>query len=227
MSPQRPFDALLADARTSVLEAAFLTGGFNQAEALMEDARQVAESAGIEAQAAVLDQLGFLQHWKNLEVDAQRDVDRELALFERALLLRQQIRDEAGIAESLFHVGLVHQLFKRDWETAQPYFEQARSLAEKVGDQLLLSEAHRHIGAYYWLHKGDFDTALSHLRKSLELRENLDFRVWPATGLITLGQCELAAGHTSAMEHLREGVRIAEEAGMRDRWLRSAREALE
>ena len=34
--------------------------------------------------------------------------------FEQALAIRQEIRDEPGIAESLFHVGLVHQVVRGD-----------------------------------------------------------------------------------------------------------------
>jgi uncharacterized protein HemY len=131
------------------------------------------------------------------------------------------------VAESLFHVGLVHQIFKGDWDTAQGYFERARDLAEAAGDELLLSEAHRHIGAYFWIRRGEFEAALEHLSISLNLRERLSFRGWLASGLLTLGQCEWAAGRTAeALAHLREGVRVAEETGMRDWWTASARETL-
>src|SRR5437764_641861 len=71
------------------------------------------------ARAGALDQLGTLLHYRNLD-HRQPDgtftgdpgaVEEELALVERALALRRELGDEAGIAESTFRVGLVHQLF--------------------------------------------------------------------------------------------------------------------
>lgn len=220
-------DNLLAAGREALLEAAFLTGDFDSASKLLEAARQTAEARGDKrALAGALDQLGFVQHWKNVESE-QRDVEAELSLFERALALRQEVGNGVEVAESLFHIGLVYQLFKRDWDTSLRYFEQARALAEGGGDDLLLSEIYRHLGAHYWLSAGDFDTALEHLRRSLALRERLGFQGWRATGLITLGQCELAAGmRAEAHDHLREGVGLAEEIGLRELFVRAAREAL-
>ncbi|HET9496177.1 MAG TPA: tetratricopeptide repeat protein [Chloroflexia bacterium] len=220
-------DDLLATGWEALLEAAFLTGDFDTAGKRLEAARQTAEAGGdMRALAGALDQLGFLQHWKNVDSE-QRDVEAELSLFERALTLRQAMGDGAEVAESLFHVGLVYQLFRRDWDTSLRYLEQARALAEGGGDDLLLSEIYRHLGAHYWLSAGDFDTALEHLRRSLALRERLGFQGWRATGLITLGQCELAAGmRAEAHDHLREGVGLAEEIGLRELFVRAAREAL-
>jgi tetratricopeptide (TPR) repeat protein len=220
-------DDLLAAGREALLEAAFLTSDFHRAGELLEAARQTAEARGDTRElAGALDQLGFLLHWKNVDSE-QRDVEAELSLFERALALRQEVGDDTEIAESLFHVGLVYQLFKRAWDTSLGYFEQARTLAEGSGDDLVLSEIYRHLGAHYWLSEGDFDTAVEHLRRSLALRERLDFAGWRATGLITLGQCELAAGmRAEALDHLREGLRFAEEIGLRELFVRAAREAL-
>ena len=232
MNTLNPPDPLLAAGREALIAAAFCTGDFDRAGAALDEARQAAEARGDDrVLAGALDQLGFLQHWKNLQWrglgSREPDVDTELSLFEQALAMRREIGDNAGVAESLFHVGLVHQIFKGDWDTAQSYFEQARGPAEVAGDDLLLSEVHRHIGAYYWIRRVDFTAALEHLQRSLDLRERLSFRGWLASGLLTLGQCELAAGRSAeALEHLREGVRLAERTGMREWWTISAREAL-
>ena len=232
MSDLDPREQKLAALRAALIEAAFCTGDFEGVGVALEEARREAEGIGDRRLlAGTLDQLGFLQHWKNLQWrglgSREPDVDTELSLFEQGLAMRSEIGDNAGVAESLFHVGLVHQIFKGDWDTAQRYFEQARDLAEAAGDALLLSEALRHIGAYFWIRRGELDAALEHLRRSLELREGLSFGGWQASGLLTLGQCELAAGRTAeALAHLRDGVRLAEEIGMLDWWTASAREAL-
>jgi tetratricopeptide (TPR) repeat protein len=228
---------MIAAGRDALVEAAFRTGDFGAAGATLEAARQAAEAQGnMPVLAAALDQLGFLQHWKNLEwrmggapADAvpPQDVAAELALFEQALALRRALGDEAGVAESLFHIGLVHQLFKNDWDTALSYFQRAHSLAEVAGDDLLLSETHRHIGAFFWVRRGDLATALAHLEQSVALRERLAFPGWLASGLITLGQCELQAGQIAAARyHLRRGLQLAEAAGLRLWWIQQARGAV-
>lgn len=238
MDSVESLDAMLAAGRAALVEAAFRTGDFAAAGATLEAVRQAAEAQGnMPVLAAALDQLGFLQHWKNLEgrltgapagALPPQEVAAELALFEQALALRRAGGDAAGVAESLFHVGLVHQLFKDDWETALSYFQQAHSRAEVVGDDLLLSETHRHIGAFFWVRRGDLATALEHLQQSVALRERLPFPGWLASGLITLGQCELQARQfPAALDHLRRGLRLAEEIGLRPWWIQQARTALQ
>lgn len=221
--------SLLAAGRDALIEAAFFTGDFGGAYFLLEEARSVALTIGdMQTLAGALDQLGFLQHWKNIDLPTEdREVDAEIELFERALALRLDLDDDAGTAESLFHVGLAYQLFKREWETAQVYLERALLLAEKSGDIILLSEIHRHIGAYYWAHKRDFDAALMYLRESLDLRETTGISYWIASGLITLGQCELAANQPDlAIEHLQRGIEIAESNNLREMWALMAKDAL-
>ncbi len=111
MTGRPSLDTLLEEGQAALVEAAFLTGDYDRAALVLEAARREAETHGDRrALASALDRLGFLQHWKNLTGDRQ-DVDLELALFEEALAMRRDIEDEAGIAESLFHVGLVHQMF--------------------------------------------------------------------------------------------------------------------
>lgn len=218
---------LLDSGQTLLIEAAFLSGDYAAATVQLEAAQQAADAAGDKSLlAGAIDQLGFLEHWRNLD-STTPDADRELHLFEQALALRREIGDDVAIAESLFHVGLVHQIFKDDWETANSYFMQADDHA--IGaDDLLISEIERHLGAYLWLHKHEGDAALVRLRRSLELRSRLDFQAWLATGLIALGQCELDNDQLAAgIEHLRQGIAVAEEIGVRPRWIDGARRKLQ
>lgn len=224
-----PAADLLADGRDALIEAAFYSGDFTGAGALLEAACAEAEADGdVSVLAGALDQLGFLQHWRNIDsAPGDRDVDAELLLFERALAMRRENGDATGMAESLFHVGLVYQLFKRDWDAAQAYLEKALPLADAAGDLVLVSEIHRHTGAYHWVHKQDFPAALQCFRHSLALRETTDHAGWIASGLITLGQCELASGDAgSARSHLERALQIAMAGNLREMWLRAASDAL-
>ena len=230
--PRRYRELTLGRARLE--EAAFHTGDFGSAEAPLAHARLLAEAADdMRCLAAALDQLGTLRHWRNLEPwdgagfpeAAPEDVAEELGLVEEALAIRRGLGHDAEIGESVFRVGLVHQLFKGDWERAERCFAEARLLAEAAGDCWLLFESRRHLGAVAW-HHGDFDRALEHLTASLDQSLRIGWH-GGATALIALGRCELAAGRrTDGVAHLRLGVELAEGRGLRGLMIDPARRAL-
>jgi tetratricopeptide (TPR) repeat protein len=238
--PRRTRDSLRAQAALArgreLLEAAWRrTGDYGAAEAPLAAARRLAEDCGDRATlAGALDRLGFLLHFQNLErrrPDGTTDGDPgrvadELALFERALALRRELGDDAATAESLFHVGLVHQLFTGRWDEAEDRFQEAHALAEDSGDVMLRSEIHRHLGAVRW-HAGDFEAAIRELERSLELRRSDGLEDMVPSALIGLGHAHLAAGHRAeAIDNLRRGVELAERLGHRDHFIAPARRAL-
>lgn len=65
----------------------------------------------------------------------------ELPLFERAAELYQALADTRGQAEALFWIGCLHQIIRRDNETAVPHLERSRELAAQVGDRRTQAEA--------------------------------------------------------------------------------------
>lgn len=215
-------------------EAAYHTGDLDAVEPPLLEARRQADAAGDQrCLAAALDQLAQLRHWRNLEPwngegfpqvpDA--DVAVQLDLAEQGLSIRRSLGHAAETGESVFHVGLVHQLYRQDWENAGRCFAEARGLAEEAGDIRLLSEARRHQGAVAW-HSRDFDTAIAHLTESLTLRRRLGWHVH--TGLIALGRCELMAGRRAeGLAHLREGIEVAERDGLRGVMIAQARRSLD
>ena len=224
----------LALGRARLDEAAFHTGDFDGAEAPLAEARRLAETAGDwRCLAAALDQLGTLRHWRNLEAwggdgfpqAAPEDVAEELGLVEQALAVRRELGHDVEVGESVFRVGLVHQLFTGDWDQAERCFAEAWRLADAAGDCWLLFEARRHLGAVAW-HHGDFDRAIEHLTASLEHSLRIGWHDG-ATALIALGRCELAAGRRpDGIEHLRRGVELAENRGFRPHIVDPARRVL-
>ncbi len=224
----------LAAGRARLDEAAFHTGDFDGAEAPLAEARRLAETADDRrCLAAALDQLGTVRHWRNLEVwagdgfpkAAPEDVGEELAMVQQALAIRRTLGRDVEIGESVFRVGLVHQLFTDDWDQAERCSAEARRLAEAAGDCWLLFEARRHLGAVAW-HRGDFDQAIQHLTASLEYSLRIGWQ-GGATALIALGRCEVAAGRRpDGIAHLRQGVELAERRGFRPHIVVPARHAL-
>jgi predicted DNA-binding protein (MmcQ/YjbR family) len=238
--PRRVRDGLrareaLGRARELLERAHFRTGDFAAGEEALAEARTLADASGdVAVLAAVFDWQGTALHWRNQDLrrpdgtfggDAAA-IDEELALVERALAMRRELGDEAAIAESSFHVGLVHQLFTNRWDLAEERYREAHELAERAGGALLRSEVHRHLGIVCW-HHGDNEGALRELRRSLELREEAGQEDWTASGLVGLGHASMAAGRLAdAVDYLRRGVALMERLGQRPSRLDETRAAL-
>ncbi len=218
METEATAEALLAAGNEAMLEAAFRTGDFATAEETLNEARAVAEKAGDRAsEAAALDRLGMLMHFRQLDEDvAHADTAAEEALFQRALTIRREIADLAGAADSLFGIGLVHQVFSEDWDTAMPYYWEALALAERHAGPLTRSEVHRHIGFYYLVADVQPERALFHLQTSHDLRAEHGDERWIPGGTVALGEALVAAGRRDeGVQRMREAVQQARDTGLR------------
>jgi tetratricopeptide (TPR) repeat protein len=166
----------------------------------------------------------MLLHYRVIELTPEEraavDPAPEQELFERALAIRRELANTEGIAESLFQLGLVHQVLRRDGETAAPLFREALSLIETLddADPLLRSEIHRHVGFDLLVREERHVEALEHLRISLELRRGLAERAWTASGLLALALGERLAGHLDdATAHAKEALELARAEGLKER----------
>jgi tetratricopeptide (TPR) repeat protein len=219
----------LAAGIEAMVEAAFRGGDYGAAAELLESARASAGVVGDRrTEAAAVDRLAMLMHFEALDRGlATADSDAEEALFQQALAIRRELGDRAGIAESLFGVGLVHQVLRRDWATAIPYFREALAVAGDQADPITRSEIHRHIGFFHLVEGDGPAEAIPHLEASLALREQHGDPRWIPSGLLALGQAELMAGQpAAAVEHLREAVRQSREVGLTPRRIEVAQEWL-
>src|SRR5215831_10493882 len=223
-----PTDELLTRARAALTEAAYRTGDFDAVETLLTEALGDAEAAGDRAaEAAALDQLGELRHFRT--IDRPRNewpgIDHQLErdLFERALAIRRELDDRAGVAESLLHLGWVHQVLFGDGAAALPLFREALELAEPDGDPDVRSEAHRHIGFHIALAEGMPEAALPHFRTSLDLWRSGAEPARVIHGLVALARCESMAGeHAAALEHSQEALDLVGAGSYRPRVVKGA-----
>ncbi len=129
------------------------------------------------------------------------------------------------MAESLFQLGLVHQVLWRDGETAAPLFREALALIEQLpdADALLRSEIHRHVGFDLLLREERHEEAVEQLRISLELRRGLPERGWTAGGLVALAMAERVAGDLDgAAAHAEEALELARAEGLKERHFAAA-----
>ncbi|MFF5294082.1 tetratricopeptide repeat protein [Paractinoplanes globisporus] len=222
--------ALLAAGSEALSEAAFRTGDYLHAQQLLEAALQRARQTRDRIdEAAALTRLGMLLHYEALNGDLSRaDWAAEERLFQQALAIQREADDPGGAAESLFGLGLVHQVLRGDWATALPFYREALTLAERYADELVRSEVHRHLGFYYVYAVGDPVQGLRHLRMSQVLRERYGDPRRVATGTLALGEAELAAGNRAeAVRLLQEAVNQARSVGLSELRIGWAERALE
>ena len=100
------------------------------------------ELDGVEADLALA--RGRIVHARFLE--GWDEDPRDLALFERAVRLYRMLGDARGEGETLFWVGVFHQVIRHDDGTSVPALKRSLELATQVGDRLTISYALRHLG---------------------------------------------------------------------------------
>ena len=172
-----------------------------RAEAVLGELEQLAHAEEDDALlAAALDLRGRALHARFLADRAAGEPEGELELFERALELRAS-DDTRGLAESHFHVGLVHQVVRDDGVTSEPFFETSYRLAGEAGDDVLRSYAIRHLG---WTRqeRGDLEGARAAFEESLELRERAGFLPGVGAAVLALAEFEAEQGRPERAREL-------------------------
>jgi tetratricopeptide (TPR) repeat protein len=216
-------DTPLSRARSALADASYRTGDFDAAEAVGNEALSEALAAGDRAgEAAALDLLGDLLHHRTIDLPRAEwssvDFGVEQDLFERALAIRREIGDEAGVAESLLHLGWVHQVLRNQPAVSLPLFMEALTLAEPDGDPQVRSELHRHIGFHLAMVDNRPDLGLPHFQQSLELWRTGSEPARVIFALAALARCEAAAGHIDdALAHSQEALDLAARGSYRSR----------
>jgi Tetratricopeptide repeat len=121
--------------------------------------------------------------------------------------------DVRGEAESLFWVGVFHQVVRQDEVTAVPFLERSLELATRAGDGLTMSYALRHLGIAAHA-AGRLDEARGRLEESVRLRREVGFMAGVAANKVGLIYIAAADGrHDEALELAAEAAEIAESSG--------------
>jgi tetratricopeptide (TPR) repeat protein len=137
----------------------------------------------------------------------------ELSLFERAIELYRALGDARGEAEALFWIGCLHQVIRRDNETAVPELERSCQLAAQVGDKPTQSEALRHLGIAAHA-AGRLDEARQRLQESSRLRREVGAMPGVAANMVGLAYIAAAQDRRAdALATLDEAHAIAQAHG--------------
>jgi len=171
--------------------------------------------------ASIYDAIGLSLHVDFLNSDRSKELEDEFDFFEQGLELRKEHGTPEQVAESTFHVGLVYDVIRKEYEKALPYHEEAYKIATDEKDKLTASYAIRHIG-FARFNTGDVDSAKQAFIESLELRKAIGFTPGIAFSLVTLAQVDVEQGDkTSALSRLIEARNLLATLGATPRvtWL--------
>jgi tetratricopeptide (TPR) repeat protein len=154
---------------------------------------------------------GRIVHGRFLE---QRIEDpQELALFDQAVQLYRALGDVRGEAESLFWVGIVHQVVRQDNDAAVPVLQRSHELAAQAGDKRTMAYALRHLGIAEHA-AGRLDAARELLEESVRLRREIGHLPGVAANLVGLAYVAAGQGrHEEARAIIEEARAIAEATG--------------
>ncbi|MEV0228693.1 tetratricopeptide repeat protein [Nonomuraea sp. NPDC050786] len=137
----------------------------------------------------------------------------ELPLFERAIELYRALGDTRGEAEALFWIGCLHQVIRRDNETAVPQLERSCQLAAQAGDKPTQAEALRHLGIAAHM-AGRLDEARERLEESSRLRRELGALPGVAANMVGLAYIAAAQDRRAdALATLDEAHALAQAHG--------------
>ncbi|MEV6637005.1 tetratricopeptide repeat protein [Actinoplanes sp. NPDC051470] len=137
----------------------------------------------------------------------------ELPLFEHATQLYQALGDTRGQAETLFWIGCLHQVIRRDNVTAVPHLERSRQMAAQIGDKSTQAEALRHLGIAAHM-AGRLDEARGQLEESSRLRREVGALPGLAANMVGLAYIAAAQDrHADALATLDEANAIAQAHG--------------
>lgn len=166
---------------------------------------------------SVYDAMGFSLHITYVDSDRTKEPENELAFFQRGLELRKKGGTTAQVAESLFHVGIVYDVIRKDYEQALQYHQAAYDLACEADDKVTASYAIRHIGFAHAAAK-DWEAAKRALTESLQLREAAGFTPGIAFAVAALAHLDMIQGDKkSALSQLNHSRVILESLGATSR----------
>ena len=194
-SPPIPDTLLGLLLRGSILadQVFFAYRGYDEAVAALEEARTLAEQRGDEIAAADALELLALADDHRAMHDGGADYHQLLARFQSTLARREALGDTRGVAESLFHVGLMHERL-HEGDRAAAAHERAYALAGEHGHKRERSYAARHLG-FARVVTGDRDAALAYFEESLALRQEIGYTLYPPPAHVAVGDALLARGN--------------------------------
>ena len=184
-------------------------GAWDQEAALIHDsfARLPADSP---RQAAWIGQLGNVAYLRRDYVEAARQYQRALDIFER-------LGDQAGMAKTYHQLGMLAQN-RGDYDEAARQYQRALDIFERIGDQAEMAASYNQLGSLAY-RRGDYDEAARQYQRGLDIFERVGDQASMARSYHGLGMLAQNRGdYDEAARQYQRALdifeRIGDQAGM-------------
>ncbi len=141
------------------------------------------------------------------------DNSKALEYTQKALSIRQDINDKAGIATSLNVLGVIN-YYKGDYFASIDYHIKAMKMREEIGNEAKIATSYNNIALVY-LALDDFETALNYLNKALEIRIKTNNQISISIIKGNIGDIYSREGKfKQALNELNKALKISEKMGI-------------
>lgn len=128
------------------------------------------------------------------------DFEQAINYHQKALLIRQEIAYEKGIAQSMHNIGQIY-LLNDELDSADYYLQNALLLKKNLDKPILLASTLSQLGSLS-LKQGDLESANNYYSKSLKIRETNSDQIDIATSLIQLSKVNLITKNLNLVDTL-------------------------
>ncbi|HLW02847.1 MAG TPA: tetratricopeptide repeat protein [Ktedonobacterales bacterium] len=201
---------LLQQGKLLVTKGFYANSKYEAAISALSQAQEMASASSDERSAADALQLLGQAYYNKALWSGEDSYERPLDYYQQALARREALKDQRGIAESVFYIGLIHERLQQPGE-AQNYYTKALALAQEHNCQIEQSYALRHLAGIAQ-ETGDLEQALALFSESLALREAAGYKILLPLSHLAIGDVLLAQRDLpQAIEHYRAAYAISQE----------------
>ncbi len=144
--------------------------------------------------------------------DAQDDFPKALECYYQDLKLREEIKDDEGIANSLNNIGTILER-QKNYDEAMKYYNKSLAISESRKDKYGIALTLLNIGALYERQK-KLKEAMEYYFKSLAIREDIKDKEGITRADRRIARLFLIMGKLSeATKHAEKSLNIAQELG--------------
>lgn len=211
---ESPF--LIIDTLIIKAEASWRLGQIEEGlEAITEGERLLEEAIREESdiqEKQIKSRKGDLLHQGGILYWYKGDLDQALEHYQQNLLIKEELGNRRGIADSLNNLGLVY-WSKGDLDRALEYYQRSLTISEELGNKRQIATLLSNLGNVY-ARKGDLEHALECQKRSLAIREELGDKYDIAMSLINIGVVfQLKGDLDRALEHYQRSLVLSKEMG--------------
>ncbi|MHA2247133.1 MAG: tetratricopeptide repeat protein [Candidatus Hodarchaeales archaeon] len=188
-------------------------GNLAELTELRREGEQKIHSIEHDSQDAIKECQASLAYLGGYETFLKGDVQSSINSLEKSLVIRQALKKQHDIVETLTALGFIHIDTTGKTNLAFDYFIRSLSISEKLGNPTAIAHSLNRLGVYYFA-TNNMDEALSYLERSLALYQELDNLLWIAGLCNNISLVYIAKeNYGLALNHLERALASSEKLG--------------